>query len=142
MGGEKIMTMFNCTCKCSCTIAAVVSAIIIGVVTAFLHVTAVVTATPAFLWVVLGIAAVYLGITLLAAALRKCKERELCLCSSVNTLLAGILGTVLFSIVLLAVGVVATSILSAILVGVLMFFFTLAIAGTACLVRSLFGCEG
>lgn len=136
------MSVINCNCNCkfSCTVAAVIASIIIGIVTAFLHVTAVVTATPAFLWAVLGTAAVYLGVTLIAAALRQQTKPECCLCPAVNTTLIGILGTMLFSIVLLAVGVVATSILSAILVGVLLFFFTLTVAGTACLVRCLFSC--
>ena len=53
-----------------------------------------------------------------------------------NTLLAGVLG-----VILLAVGIVATSILSAILVGVLLFFFSLTLTSTACLVRSLADCR-
>lgn len=134
--------MFNCNCNCrfSCTLAAVIASIIVGIVTAFLHVTGTVTATPAFLWALLGTAAVYLGVTLIAAALRPQQKPDCCLCPAVKATLAGILGTILFSIVLLGVGVVATSILSAILAGVLLFFFSLAVTGTACLVRCLFSC--
>lgn len=134
------MSVLTCNCKCSCTVAAVIASIVIGVITAFLHVTAVVTATPAFLWAVLGTAVVYLGVTVIAAALSRGTEQSGCLCSAVSTTLIGILGTILFSIILLAVGIVATSILTAILVGVLLFFFTLMVTGTACLVRGLFSC--
>lgn len=104
-------------------------------VTAFLQITDVITVVPVFLWVVFGIAVAYLGILVVSSALARRTERCDCLCSELNTLLAGILGSVLFAVVLLAVGIVATSILSAILVGLLLFFFTLTLTGTACLVR-------
>ncbi len=133
------MSLFGCNCRCRCTFAALIAAVIIGVVAAFLQITGVITVTAAFLWVVLGIAVVYLGILLLSAFLAR-RERSECLCGSLNTVLIGILGSILFAIVLLAVGVVATSVVSAILVGVLLFFFTLAVTGTACLVRELSGC--
>lgn len=137
------MSLFNCNCncRCTCTVAALIASVILGVVTAFLQITGVITVAPVFLWVVFGIAVVYLGIATLAAALTRRSERSDCLCASLNTLLAGILGTVLFAIVLLAVGIVATSILSAILVGILLFFFALTITGSACLVKQLIGCD-
>jgi len=55
--------------------------------------------------------------------------------------LAGILGTVLFSLVILAVGIVATSVVSAILVGLLVAFFALIVTATACLIRCLADCD-
>ena len=63
-----------------------------------------------------------------------------CLCSVVNTLLAGILGTVLFAVILLAVDVAATGVIGSILVGLLVFFFSLTLTSTACLVRQRFSC--
>ena len=57
-------------------------------------------------------------------------------------MLIGILGAILFAVVLLAVGIVATSVFNAILVGLLLFFFTLALTATACLVRCFAECGG
>lgn len=135
------MSFFSCNCKCRCPLAALVVSVILGVVTAFLQITGVVTATPVFLWVVFGIAVVYLGVLLVAAALAKDAETGQCLCAALNSVLIGILGTILFAVVLLAVGVVATSVLSAILVGILLFFFTLTVTSSACVVRSLLHCS-
>lgn len=134
------MSIFGCRCKCSCLLAAVIASVILGVVTAFLQITGTITVAPVFLWVVFGIAIVYLGVLVVAAALSGEEEASECLCATLNALLSGILGTALFAVVLLAVGIVATSILSAILVGVLVFFFSLTLTGTACLVRYLTAC--
>jgi len=134
------MSIFGCRCRCSCLLAAVIASVILGVVTAFLQITGTITVTTAFLWVVFGIAVVYLGVLVVAAALAGGEEASECLCATLNALLAGVLGTALFAVVLLAVGIVATSVLSAILVGVLLFFFSLTLSTTACLVRSLADC--
>lgn len=135
------MSLFNCNSKCACTVAAVITSLIIGVVTAFLQITAVITVAPVFLWVTLGIAVGYLAVLVVATALNRKPERRACACSTLGALLTGILGTVLFSAVLLAVGIVATSVISAILAGLLLFFFTLTLTGTACYVRHLADCE-
>lgn len=134
------MSIFGCRCRCSCLLAAVIASVIVGVVTAFLQIIGVITVTTAFLWVVLGVAVVYLGVLLVAAALSGGEEASECLCATLNALLAGILGTALLAVVLLAVGIAAASILSAVLVGALLFFFSLLLTGTACLVRSLMNC--
>ena len=134
------MSIFGCRCKCGCLIAAVIISVILGVVGAFLQITGMITVTPAFLWVLLGIAVVYLGVLVLSAALTCGEEASGCFCSILNVLLAGILGTALLAVVLLGIGIVATSILSAILVGLLLFFFVLMLTGAANLVRSLTNC--
>lgn len=128
------------SCRPDCTVFALTASIIVGVITAFLRITAVITLTPAFLWVLLGIAVVYLAVLLITAALRHegCCEN---LCGIVTALLAGILGTILLSIVLLAIEFVATSIIGAIIAGALLFFFSLTVTSTACLVRCLFNCN-
>ena len=59
-----------CNCKLNCVGLAVIASIIIGIVTAMLRITAVITVTPAFLWVLFGIAVVYLAIVLLASSKR------------------------------------------------------------------------
>lgn len=134
------MALFNCCCKRDCTVTGIIASVIIGVIAAFLQITGVITVTPVFLWVVLGIAVVYLGVLVVATALTRRSERSDCLCSTLDALLAGLLGSSLFSVILLAVGVTATSVISAILVGLLLLFFTLTLTSSACLVRCLADC--
>lgn len=128
------------SCKPGCIFIAVVVSLIVGIITAFLRITGAITLTPAFLWVLLGIAVVYLGVTLVASAVSR---NECCdgLCPIITALLSGVLGTVLLSIVLLAIEFVATSIIGAILTGALLFFFFLVVTSTACLVRCFFNCN-
>lgn len=135
------MAVFNCNCKRDCTLIAVIASLILGVVTAFLQITAVITVTTAFLWVALGIAVVYLGILLVTTALARREACKPCVCSSLKTVLTGILGAILFAVVLLAVGITATSVISAILIGLLVASLTLTFAGAACLVLCLTDCE-
>lgn len=136
------MSVINCNCsyRCGCTIGAIIAAIIVGVLAAFFQLTAAIAVTAAFLWVVLGIAVVYLAALVIASALARRSEHSDCRCASLNTLLVGILGTILFAVVLLGFGIVATSVISAILVGLLLGFFTLTVAASACYVRALADC--
>ncbi len=127
------MSLLNCDCKRNCVLWAVIASVLVGIVTAFLQITGIITVTVAFLWVLLGVAVVYLGVVLLAAALSDTS----CPNSVINSLLVGILGTVLFSVILLAVGVVATSPVSAILAGLALLFFSLTLTSTACYVKCL-----
>lgn len=131
------MAIFNCESKNTCTLAAFVASIIIGIVTAFLQITGVITVTPVFLWVVFGIAIVYLAVLVLSAARIGGPNIGTCGRTALQAVLTGILGSVLVSVILLAVGVVATSVFSAILSGLLLFFFSLTVTGTACLVKCL-----
>ena len=128
-----------CRYKCSCTILALIASLVIGIIGAFLQITAVITVTPVILWVLFGIAVALLGLLALSASAgsgKSCPEN----CTILNTLLIGALGTVLFSAVLLLVGIVATSVVSAILVGLVLFFFSLALTTLACYIRCLAGC--
>lgn len=132
--------MTLCNCKCSCSLFSALAGVILGVIAAFLQITGTITVTPTFLWVLSGIAVAYLGILVLAsAALEQC-SRCGCICASLEAVLAGALGTILFAAILLAVGIVATSVVSAILMGLLVASFTLLIAGTVCIIRNLFAC--
>ncbi len=128
------------SCRPDCTVIAVVVSLIIGIIAAFLTITATVTLTSAFLWVILGISVVYLAASLISAALFR---NECCdgLCSIITTLLVGILGTILLSVVLLAIEFAATSVIGAVLTGALLFFFFLVVTSTACLVRCFFNCN-
>ncbi len=135
------MSIINCCCKTSCTLIAIIASVVVGIVAAFLQIAAVITVAPVFLWVALGIAVVYLGILLTTTTLTRRTQCRPCQRRSVATVLAGILGTILFSVVLLAVGITATSVISAILIGLLAGFLTLTFTGTACLIRCLADCE-
>lgn len=128
------MAIFSCGCKSDCAGLAIVSSIIIGIITAFLRYTAVITVTPAFLWVTLGIAVVYLAVLL---AVSPTIRRTGCVCNNLPVLLAGILGTVLLSIVLLAIPFAATSVIGAIITGALLLFFSLIITTVACLINCI-----
>lgn len=129
------MACFSCNGRADCVGIGVVASVIIGVIAALLRITAVITVTPAFLWVVFGIAVGYLAVLLAAAVLRRPAEQNCSARLALSALLTGILGTALLSVVLLAISFVATSILGAILVGLLLLFFSLIITATACLVK-------
>ena len=133
--------MCNCNCRFNCPLFAIISAAILGVVAAFLQISGVITVTTAFLWVALGIGVVYLAGLLTASASRRGGNVSDCLCRALNALLAGVLGTILAALILLAVGIVATSVLSAVLVGVLVFFLWLTVAASACYVRCAADCD-
>jgi hypothetical protein len=138
----EVKFMCNCNCRISCNLLSIVAGIIIGIITAFLSITAVITVTPAFLWVALGIAVVYLATILLSTALACNQERRLsCLCPTLSAVLTGILGTVLLSIILLAVEFAATSIIGAIITGTLLAFLTILLTSTACLIKRLVRCD-
>ena len=134
--------MYDCNCRISCPLLAIAASIIIGVITAFLTITAVITLTPAFLWVVLGIAIVYLAVTLISASIAQDSDTRLgCLCPIISTLLTGILGAILLAIVLLGIEFAATSIIGAIIAGGLLAFLSLLLTSTACLVKCLLRCN-
>ena len=135
------MTMCNCNCRPSCPILALVLSAILGVLAAFFEITGVITVTTTFLWVVFGIAVVYLAVLVVTTALMRRCESQRCICPALQVILAGILGAILAALILLAVGIVATSVLNAILVGLLVFFFVLILTGSACLVQCMADCQ-
>ena len=136
------MSLCTCNCRCRCTLAALIVSVIAGILAAFFQITGAITVTAVFLWVTFGIAVVGLGILLVVSALLGRAERCECQCTALNTLLAGLLGTILLAVVLLAFGITATSVVSAILVGLLLFSFTLALTEAACFIRCLASCGG
>ena len=127
------MALFCCESRCRCSLVTVLAAVVIGVVTAFLQITGAITVTTAFLWAVLGVALLYLAVLLATAALTR--RTAGCTCTALNTVLTGIVGTVLFGIVQLAFGIVATSVVSAVITGLLAASFTLIVGGSACFAK-------
>ena len=136
------MSIFCCETKCRCILASILVSALLGVLAAFLQITGVITVATPFLWVAFGIGVVYLGVLVIAGALQGCRDAGCCFCDTLDTLLAGILGSVLVAVILLAVGITATSVVSAILVGLLVFFLALTLTATACFVRKLMDCRG
>lgn len=124
-----------CACKYNCTLFAFIASLIIGIVTAFLRITAVITVTPAFLWVLFGISVGYLLLTQTASVfIRDCSR---CIRETLNAALLGALATTLLSVVLLGVTFAATSVIGAILTGLLLFAFSFTLGSSACLTRCL-----
>lgn len=137
------MSLFCCNNEnsCSCTGFAIVASLIIGIITAFLTFTAVIAVTPAFLWVLFGIAIVYLAITLVLTTLGNERKTRNCVCYILPVLLTGILGTILTSVILLGITFAATSVIGAIITGLLLAFFSLTVTETACLVQCTARCS-
>lgn len=129
------MTNCNYNCRFNCTSVAVVAALIIGTLTAILRFAAVITVTPAFFWVTFGIAVLYLAIALGTSVYTRSSNGYGCLCINNPLFTVGVLGTILTSLVLLAIPFAATSVAGAVITGVLLAFFTLLIASAVCIIR-------
>lgn len=134
------MNNFGCSCKGGCTFTAVAVSLLLGIVASVLRYMAIITFTPAFLWVIFGIAVLYLAILIAATAIVRCGENT-CLCSVISALLAGILGTIAAAIILLAVEFAAASGIGTLIAGLCIFFFSLLITESACLVKCLANCD-
>lgn len=128
-------------CNLRCFLAAVIAALLVGVVGAVLSFTAVITVTPAFLWVLFGIAVVLLGVLFLTAAFADSGRLRACLCTNTGYLLTGILGTILASVILLGIPFAATNVFGTVVVGALLFFFAFTVATLACAVKCLTDCD-
>ena len=135
------MTFLNCENRRDCTGIAFVVSLIIGIIAAFLQFTAIITLPTIFPIIAFAVAAAYLAVALIAAALtQKASTCNNC-CIPFFALLTGILGTILFSIILFVVDIAATSIIGAIIVGALFFFFSLMIITVTCLIRCFLNCR-
>lgn len=115
-----------------CPLVAIVASIVIGVIVTALTFMATIAVTPAFLWVLFGIAVVYL---VLSPLLVRSANSRGCARSSVPALLTGLLGTILTSVILLGITFPATSFLGAVITGALLGFFTLTVTSTACITK-------
>ncbi len=125
--------MANCDCRCSCVRVSIIVSIIIGIIAAFFRGIAIIAVTPAFLWAVLGIAVVFLAILLITARPASAGTHD-CLCQILRVILAGILGTVLTSLILLGVAFASAGVIGAIITGLLIAFLSLIIISVVCLI--------
>ncbi len=135
--------MLNCSCECryNCALVSVTASIIIGIIAAFLRFFAVIAPTPAFYWVLFGIAIVYPAVILLSSQGRGGYENA-CICSVIPGLITGIAGTIITSLILLGITFAATSVIGAIITGLALAFFTLLIANVLCLIICKASCRG
>ncbi len=134
------MSILGCGCKRSCTLFAVIASIVVGILVALLTVTGIIVVAPAALIVAFGIAVVYLALVLAVVAFRRRHDTDCCLCSTLGTVLTGILGTAATAALLLGVAFPATSILGAIVTGLLGAGVTLTLTATACFAKCLAEC--
>ena len=130
------MSNYNCTCRGTCLGASFFISLIVGIVTAFLVGTEIITLAPLFLWILAGIALAFLAIFVLSLLLGR---RNTCLCRALPSILIGILGTILSAVILIAFSLGA-SILGAIFSGLLLFFFALLITASVCLAIACSDC--
>ena len=136
-----MMTNVTCSSKCSCAVLAIILSLVVGVVAAMLTFMAVITVTPAFLWVLFGIATAYLLALPYRASVVRRIGTQACICSILPAVLVGLVGTVLASLALLGITFAATSIVGALVTGALLALFTLIITSTACLAKCITNCD-
>lgn len=134
------MGICNCNCKRDCTFFAVIVSAVLGILTAFLLISGVIIIPVLFLQAALVVALVFLALVTGAFILSRRAERACCLCPALDGLLAGVLGTILLSVVLLVAVLPATSVLGTILTGLLVTVFSLLLTSAACLIRCLADC--
>lgn len=131
-----------CACRRDCTFWTLTASLVIGIAAAFLRITAVFTLPTAALVGAFVLAVVYLATVLVVSVLLRSQFEATCLCPAISAVLAGILATALTAVVLLAIPFAATSIVGAIITGVLAAAVSLILGATACLVRCLTGSTG
>lgn len=122
-----------CSNRNDCLIIAVAASILIGIVTAILSATEIITLTPAFLWALLGVAVVYLLVTFVASSLRRF-DTPYCAKSLITAFIVGILGTILFSVLLLGLPIATASPAGVIFSGLLLASFALIVTSVSCLI--------
>ena len=133
------MANMNCYCRFNCTGIALIVSLLVGIVAAFLRITATITLSTLFLGIAAGVALVFLAIILFITGLGRCVSRR---CeTALNAVLLGIVGTIITAVILLAITFVATSVIGAIITGALLFFVTLIITASVCLIKCLAACD-
>ncbi len=129
--------MIKCEGKPDCLGIAVVVSIIIGIIAAFLTITGVIFILPVFLWVMLGTAIGYIAVSLLSVAIDGRNTAYHCSETTLGAALISAVGTVLFSLILLAIPFAPASVVGAIFNGLLFFSFFTLLTSTVCLVKCL-----
>ncbi len=123
----------NCNTGVDCTFLSLAASVVVGIAVAILQFTAIITVGTVFPWVALGVALVFLLAAL--AVVPDFRSRDCCVCRAISVLIAAILGVVLTALVLLGFTFAATSVIGAIVAGLLLGFFTLLITSATCLLK-------
>lgn len=136
------MSNCNCYCKTSCAGISIISGIIVAIITAMLTFMGTITITPAFLWVTFGIAVVYLAVSSLISGISNCcNTNNKCACTTMPVYFIGIIGTIFTSLILLGITFAATSVVGAVISGLVLGFFTMIILSTVCLIKCNTNCN-
>lgn len=139
--GVKIMRMANCNTRVECAFLSIAASVLVGIVAAIAQFTAIITLTTVFYIVAFGIAVLFLAVLLALLPMPYRTACQGCCNSNIKLTTAGILGTIATSIILIAVGFAATSVLGAIFVGLLAAFFALIVTSVVCAVNCAASCE-
>ncbi len=131
----------NCNTRVDCAFLAIAAAVIVGIVAAIAQFTAIVTFTTVFYIVAFGVAVLFLAVLLAMVPVLYRMSCQSCCGSNIKLATIGILGTIVTSIILIAVGFAATSVLGAIFVGLLAGFFTLVVTSIACTINCASECR-
>ena len=118
----------SCGCTRDCVFWGLIVSLAIGVLVAFLRVTAVITLGTTALVVALGYAAVYLALLMVFRRSSGC-------CRALLALIIGLLGTILTALILLTFSFAATSIIGAIITGLLAASVTLSLTASGCYIH-------
>ena len=135
------MRQTNCNYRVECAFLAIAASIVVGIVAAIAQFTAIITLSTVFYIVAFGIAVLFLGVLLALSPVLYRVACQSCCNSNVKLTTIGILGTIVTSIILIAVGFAATSVLGAIFVGLLAAFFTLIVTSIICAINCAATCE-
>ncbi len=131
----------NCNTRVDCAFLAIAAAVIVGLVAAIAQFTAIVTFTTIFYIAAFGVAVLFLAVLLALVPVLYRVTCQNCCSSNVKLTTLGILGTIVTSIILIAVGFAATSVLGAIFVGLLAAFFTLTVTSIVCTINCASECK-
>ena len=82
-----------------------------------------------------------LAISILASALRNCCETNICLCTSLTTLSAGVAGTVIASLILLLADIATAGIIGSLITGLFFASFALTITSAICIAKNFASCN-
>ena len=135
--------MSNCTCECrwNCAAIGIIISLIVGVVGAIILATTTPVIPVAIYWGTLVTALVFLAVTLIVTAITRLVGTASCLCNTLPTLLSGIIGTIILSIVVLVINIATITLPLAILLGVLIAFAGIMLSGLVCLTTCIAGCS-
>ena len=124
--------MSNNECTPCCGTISIIASIIIGILTLIFSAIGTIFITKTFSWVLFTIAIVYLAVLFITSHMTR---KTGCICFNSGKLLTGILGTILFSAIIMVLNFVEFTYMGALIPSLAIFFFSLMITQTACIVK-------